>query len=124
MAKSKENLVKEEVINMSDAIKCRCRRYFRSNDSECWSIEHDEDEGFVSEDVLVLQFTDTNDELVKALYLSKSEERINSEEILSYLLAIFEDLTNGEGSFTLKRQIDEHIEDYWPEDLVKKLNEI
>jgi hypothetical protein len=38
---------------MSDAIKCRCRRYFRSSDSECWSIEHDEGEGFVSEDGVI-----------------------------------------------------------------------
>lgn len=108
---------------MRDDIKCRLARYYKKEGYECWSIQYDLDgKGFQAFDVLVLHFVDEKEVKVKALFLSQLEECLNSENVLSYILAVFEDLTDGEGSFILKKQLDSKVDDYWPKDLIDKIN--
>lgn len=78
--------------------------------------------GFQALDVLVLHFVEDEKVKVKALFLSQIEECLNSENVLAYILATFEDLTDGEGSFILKKYLDPNVDNYWPEDLIDKIN--
>ena len=103
---------------------CRFRRYYRKESIECWSIEFDYDnEGFEALDRLVIVFPQNKLELVKVLLLSKDADRIKNDEYLSYILGIFEDLTDGEGSFCIRRVYDEELDKYDVNDLIEKLNE-
>ena len=108
---------------MRDDFKCRLARYYKNKEYECWSIQYDLDgDGFQAYDVLVLHFVHEKEVKVKALFLSQLEECLNSEIVLSYILATFEDLTDGEGSFILQKQLDAKIDEYWPKDLIDMIN--
>ena len=108
---------------MRDDIKCRMARYYKNKEYECWSIQYDLDgKGFQAFDIVVLHFVDEKEVYVKALFLSQFEDSLNSENVLAYILALFEDLTDGEGSFVLKKKFDTKVDDYWPEDLIDMIN--
>ena len=82
---------------------CRGRRYFRSNSHEIWSMEFDYGEGYVSEDVIILYWNDKEPEV---LCLTISKDRLKSEEYLSIILGLFEDLIEGDKTLQLRRIFD------------------
>ena len=93
----------------------RVRRYFRNEEFEFWSIEFDYDgTGYAAEDKLILKW---NHHQPKVLLLTASHERITSEEYNSIILGLFEDLTDGEGTFELKYIFDANIAEYDIEEL-------
>ena len=96
---------------------CRLRRYFRNGEYECWSGEFDYGEGFVAEDKIILQWSNSGP---KVLMITSSDEHIESDEYTSIILGLFEDITDGEGTFELKRLYDKDVDDYSIEDLKKK----
>lgn len=95
---------------------CRVRRYFKDDSYEVWSLEFDYGEGYSAEDKMILKW---NNNKPKVLCLINSEDRIESEEYISILLGLFEDLTEGEGAFELKRILDLNVNEYDIEDLIR-----
>lgn len=95
---------------------CRTKRYFRSDIYEVWSMEFDYGEGYSAEDKMIIEW---NHNRPRVLCLINSVERMNSEEYASIMLGLFEDLTEGEGSFELKCLHDLEVEEYDVEDLIK-----
>lgn len=96
---------------------CRLRRYYMSKQYEIWSVEFDYGEGYLAEDKLVIKWVE-NSPLVMCII--KEADRVESEEYLSIILGLFEDITDGEGTFELKRILDLDVEEYDIEDLLKK----
>jgi hypothetical protein len=98
---------------------CRVRRYYRDNSYEVWSLEFDYGDGYSAEDKLILEW---NNDAPNVLVLINSMDRIESEEYESIILSLFEDMTQGEGTFKLKRIFDLEVEEYDIEDLIQKHN--
>lgn len=96
---------------------CRVRRYFKDDYYEAWSIEFDYGEGYLAEDKMILEWN-KNKPLV--LCLINSRDRMESEEYMSIILGLFEDITEGEGSFELKRIFDLNVDEYDINDLINK----
>lgn len=94
---------------------CRMRRYFRNISYEIWSMEFDYGEGYLAEDKLIVNWCD---DMLRVLCLMKSKDRLVSEEYTSIILGIFEDLTDGEGTFRLEKVFDPEVEEYDVQDLV------
>lgn len=95
----------------------RVRRYFRSNEFECWSVEFDYNgDGYISEDKIVLEW---NNNEPRVLVITKSADRMTSEEYTGIILGLFEDLTDGEGTFYLKRIFDTNVDEYDIDDMKK-----
>lgn len=93
----------------------RVRRFFKSNEFECWSVEFDYNgDGYVSEDKIVLEW---NNNEPRVLVITNSTERMTSEEYTSIILGLFEDVTDGEGTFKLKCIFDTNVAEYDIEDL-------
>ena len=95
---------------------CRARRYFKDENYEVWSLEFDYGEGYLAEDKLILKWGDR----LKALWLIKSEARMTSEEYESIVLALFEDLVGGEGTFDLKRRLELQAGEYDIQNLIEE----
>lgn len=96
---------------------CRLRRYFRNEEYECWSSEFDYGEGFVAEDKIILQWSNSGP---RVLMITSSDEHMKSEEYTTIILGLFEDITEGEGTYELKRLCDMNVEEYSIEDLKKR----
>lgn len=96
---------------------CRTRRYFRNDSYEVWSLEFDYGDGYSAEDKMILEWNNNNP---RVLWLINSRDRMESEEYTSIILGLFEDITEGEGSFELKRIFDSNVEEYDIEDLINK----
>lgn len=78
-------------------------------------MEFDYGDGYSAEDKMILEW---NDNKPKVLILINSRDRMDSEEYTNIILGIFEDLTDGEGTFELKRIFDANVNEYDVEDLI------
>ncbi len=100
---------------------CRARRYFRNNLYEIWSMEFDYGEGYLAEDKMIIKWCD---DIPRVLCLLKSKDRLVLEEYTSIILGLFEDLTDGEGTFRLEKVFDPEVEEYDIQDLMDKHSSI
>lgn len=100
---------------------CRLRRYFRDEEYECWGGEFDYGEGYIAEDKIILQWSNSGP---KVLMITVSDLRMKSDEYTSIIWGLFEDLTEGEGTFEIRRLCDMDVDEYDIEDLKKKHEEI
>lgn len=96
----------------------RPRRYYKKDVYEIWSMEHNNGEGFIAEDVLVIKFEEN---YIKALLIVKEATRADIDEYNSYVYALFDDLVDDSAKVDLKIIIDETVQEYWPEKLIEKL---
>nr|WP_288824887.1 hypothetical protein [uncultured Clostridium sp.] len=96
---------------------CRARRYFKDDFYEAWSLEFDYGNGYSAEDKMILEWCNNKP---RVLCLINSRERMKSEEYTSIILGLFEDITEGEESFELKRIFDLNVDEYDIEDLINK----
>lgn len=96
---------------------CRVRRFFRDASYEIWSVEFDYGEGYLAEDKIIIKWSDG---IPEVLCFINVKDRMESEEYTSIILALFEDLTDGEGTFELKRIYDTNVEEYDIKDLINK----
>ena len=60
----------------------RPRRYYKKDVYEIWSMEHNNGEGFIAEDVLVIKFEEN---YIKALLIVKEATRSDIDEYNSYV---------------------------------------
>lgn len=102
---------------MNHSFWCRLRRYYRNEKYEVWSVEFDYGDGYSAEDKLIIKWVEN---IPLAMCLVKKSDRVGSEEYQSIILGLFEDLTDGEGSFGLKYIVDREVDEYDIEDLIKK----
>jgi len=106
---------------MNHEFYCRLRRYYKDGNYEIWSIEFDYGDGYSAEDKCIIKFDNSN---IKACMLIKSSERIDSEEYVSIILGLFEDIIPDDGDFKLDKLLDSEVDEYYPKDLIDMLESL
>lgn len=99
----------------------RVNRYYLEGNYEFWGVQFDYDgDGYVSEDIVAIRW---EGRIPKVLVLINNPGRVDSEEYYSVILCLFESLTDGEGSFEVKRVYDKNVDEYSVDEIKQKLTE-
>jgi hypothetical protein len=96
----------------------RPRRYYKNGSFEVWSMEHNYGDGFFAEDKLIIQF---NEDSTNVWLVVKDKARKDLEEYMSYVYGLIDYILSIQEDVNVKVLADENVQEYYPEDLLKKL---